>query len=223
MKIKFLLVAALIFSTHAFAQTAKPKETYPFENEIKVYKAKDSVSMPKSGGILFIGSSSIRMWTDLPAKYPKKNIIMRGVGGSTIAQWVQYYMPSIVYPYQPSKIFIYVGDNDLASGASSASVYDNFVKLLGMIQTNVPKAKVYFMSMKMSPSRAKFYGEVTLGNERIRAYIKKQKDVEYLDVNTALFHAKAMPDSTYFRSDMLHLQPGGYDQWQAVLEPYIKK
>jgi len=223
MKFKFLVLIALVFSTSAFAQTA-PKPAYPFEPEIKAFKAKDSVNMPKPGGILFIGSSSIRMWTELPKQFPKLPITMRGVGGSTIAQWVQYYMPSVVYPYKPSKIFIYVGDNDIAAGASAQSVYDNFVTLMGMIKTELPNTKVYFMSMKLSPSRAKYYAEVALADIRIEGYIKAhaQPNLQYIDVNSPLFNTKSLPDSSYFKPDMLHLLPGGYEKWVAAILPYLK-
>jgi hypothetical protein len=101
MKYHFLLFIALLCSVNAFAQD-KPQDTYPFESEIKAYKHQDSIGMPKPGGILFIGSSSIRKWVDLPAHFPNKPIIMRGVGGSKIADWVKYYMPSVVYPSNPS-------------------------------------------------------------------------------------------------------------------------
>jgi lysophospholipase L1-like esterase len=222
MKFKFLLIAALTFGANAFAQeTAKPKLAYPFEDEIKAYKHQDSIAMPKPGGILFIGSSSIRKWTELPKHFPNKPIIMRGVGGSRIVQWVQYYMPSVVYPYNPSKIFIYVGDNDIAGGLGAQSVYDNCVAMLGMIKEHLPNAKVYFMSMKWSPSRAKYYNEVALGDMMIAAYVKTQKNVTFIDVNTTLLNATSKPDSSYFQKDMLHLNDSGNDKWEKVIAPFL--
>ncbi|MBE9667322.1 GDSL-type esterase/lipase family protein [Mucilaginibacter boryungensis] len=222
MKFKFLLIIALVFSANVFAQeTAKPKLAYPFEDEINVFKHQDSIAMPKPGGILFIGSSSIRKWTELPKHFPNKPIIMRGVGGSKIEQWVKYYMPLVVYPYKPSKIFIYVGDNDIAAGSGAQAVYDNFVQMLGMIREHLPNTKVYFMSMKLSPSRARYYNEVALGDMMITAYIKTQKNVEYIDVNTTLLTPKSLPDSVLFQKDMLHLNLTGYEHWEKVIAPYL--
>lgn len=221
MKNKFLLIAALLLSTTLFAQDQKPKLAYPFEDEIKAFKQQDSLAMPKAGGYLFIGSSSIRKWVDLPKHFANKPIVMRGVGGSQISQWVKYYMPSVVYPYKPSKIFIYVGDNDIAAGAGAQSVYDNFVTLLGMIKQNLPNAKVYFLSMKWSPSRAKYYNEVALGDMMIDAYIKTQKNVTYIDMNTTLLTPASKPDSAMFQKDMLHLNLDGYDRWEKVIAVYL--
>jgi hypothetical protein len=83
--------------------------------------------MPAKNGILFIGSSSIRKWTDLEQRFSEKPIIRRGVGGCTIEQLVDYYTPYIMYPYHPRKIFIYAGENDIAEGKSGAFVADEFV------------------------------------------------------------------------------------------------
>lgn len=177
--------------------------------------------MPKPGGILFIGSSSIRKWVDLPKHFSDKPIIMRGVGGSQIWQWVQYFSPSVVYPYQPSKIFIYVGDNDVAAGHSAQEVYDNFLKLMSMFREHIPGAKVYFMSLKLSPSRAKYYNEVALCNKMISDYIKKQSDIVYLDMNPSIANAQALPDSALFLKDMLHLNKDGYDKWEQVIAKYL--
>ncbi len=219
MKYKLLLLTVFFINAAAFAQL--PKEAYPFENEIKAYKYQDSLQMPPAGGMLFIGSSSIRKWTGLPKRFPDKPVIMRGVGGSTVAQWVKYYMPQVVYPYRPAKIFVYVGDNDIAAGSGAQAVCDNFVKMQGMIRHNLPDAAVYYMGMKLSPSRARYYNEVKLGNKLILAYIKTQQNVYYIDVNTTLLTPKALPDSSFFQADMLHLNQSGYERWEKVITPYL--
>lgn len=221
MKYKFLIFIALIIRVGAFAQTATPKEAYPFENEIKAFKAKDSVNMPAPGGILFIGSSSIRMWTDLTKHFPGKPIIMRGVGGSKMSQWEKYFLPSVVYPYKPAKIFMYVGDNDINDGATAQNVYDDFVKVLGKVKAEVPDVEFYLMSLKLSPSRYKHNDEILLADKMINDFIKKQKKTHYLDVNTPLLNTKALPDSVYFKPDMLHLKLNGYEKWEQVIAPYL--
>lgn len=178
--------------------------------------------MPKPNGILFVGSSSIRLWDDLETRFADKPIIKRGVGGSLITQWVKYYSPFLIYPYQPKKIFIYVGENDIAAGASADSVYNQAVTLLGMITEHLPNTEVYFMSMKQSPSRAKTYGETLKADKMIADYVKDKKHLHYIDVNSVLFTPAGEPDSTLFKADLLHLKPVGYDRWEKVLKKYVK-
>jgi len=216
MKYKLLLLT-LLFCARALAQ-----QGFPFDNEIRDFKRQDSLNFPKPGGILFIGSSSIKKWTDLQQRFPGKPIISRGVGGSELSQWVKYYTPYVVFPYKPGKIFIYAGENDIAAGKGANAVYQDLINLYGMIREQLPAAVVYFMSIKQSPIRAKYYNEVNLANRLIAGYLKNKPLTYFIDVNTSLLTKRATPDSSLFNSDYLHLNSKGYDKWQQVLESYIK-
>ncbi|RYU90322.1 hypothetical protein EWM62_12400 [Mucilaginibacter terrigena] len=219
MKLKLLLFFVLATA----GITAKAQTGFPFDNEIRDYKHQDSISMPAKNGILFIGSSSIRKWTDLEKRFSDKPIIRRGVGGCTIEQLVDYFTPYIMYPYHPRKIFIYAGDNDIAAGKTGKFTAREFYKLWAMIRQNLPGAEVYFMAIKLSPSRAKFFPEFKKANALIRDFIKTRKNAHYVDVSSALLNpATHQSDPSLFESDMLHLNSKGYDKWQAVLQPFLK-
>ena len=101
------LKLALLFIVFTFGATAFAQTKFPFDNEIRDFKHQDSLHFPKPNGILFIGSSSIRKWTDLEQRFPNENIVRRGVGGCELSQVVKYYTPYILFPYHPRKIFIY--------------------------------------------------------------------------------------------------------------------
>jgi hypothetical protein len=218
MKIKlFLLFLGIAVSTQLQAQTG-----FPFDNEIRAFKHQDSISFPPQNGILFIGSSSIRKWTDLEQRFPGKPIIKRGVGGCELWQLVDYYTPYILFPYHPRKIFIYAGENDIAAGKSGKFVFQEFQKLYEMIGRKLPDATVYFMSIKPSPSRMKFFNEVAIANELIKNYLNNKPNSTYIDMSTVILKQNSsVPDSSLFEADYLHLNSKGYNKWQQVLEPYI--
>ncbi|MFI5163240.1 MAG: GDSL-type esterase/lipase family protein [Sphingobacteriales bacterium] len=218
MKIKFLLFFLLAgLSIKTFAQSG-----FPFDNEIRDFKHQDSLSFPKPNGILFIGSSSIRKWTDLQQRFPDKNIIRRGVGGCELSNIVNFYTPYILFPYHPNKIFIYAGENDIAYGHAADSVLVNFRKLYRMIRKKLPKAQIYYLSIKPSPSRVKYQADDLRSNEQVKSYIKNKRNCKYLDMNESIYKpGTSQPDSSLFNSDYLHLNSKGYDRWQKVLEPYI--
>ena len=218
MKLKLaLLIIAFTFGAKVFAQTG-----FPFDNEIRDFKHQDSLHFPKSKGILFIGSSSIRKWTDLEQRFPGKPIIRRGVGGCELSQLVKYYTPYILFPYHPRKIFIYAGENDIAAGETADSVFANFKVLWAMIRKSLPRTKIYFMSIKPSPSRIQFHVEFDKANELIKDYLAGKRRSLYIDVNTAIYKPETTkPDSSLFEKDYLHLNSSGYDRWQKILEPYV--
>lgn len=219
MRIKiFLLLLGILFSANVFAQKG-----FPFDNEIRAFKHEDSLSFPKPDGILFIGSSSIRKWTDLEQRFPNEPVIRRGVGGCELWQIVDYFTPYIVFPYHPRKIFIYAGENDIAAGKSAQFVADEFAKLWRMIHEKLPVADIYFMSIKPSPVRARFFSEVDKANALIKSWLKDKPRSKYIDVVTVIYKpGTTVPDSTLFQPDYLHLNSKGYDKWQKVLQPYVK-
>jgi hypothetical protein len=218
MKTKLTLLLLLFtFTTGAFAQ-----QGFPFANEIRAFKHQDSLSFPKPDGILFIGSSSIRKWTDLEQRFANEPIIRRGVGGCELWQVVDYYTSYILFPYHPRKIFIYAGENDIAAGRSSTFVADEFTKLYVMIRAKLPDAEIYFMSIKPSPSRVKYFAEVYKANELIKAYLSNKPKSHYINLVDAIYKpGTTAPDSSLFQSDYLHLNSKGYDKWQKVLQPYV--
>ena len=90
-----------------------------WEKYIVRFEAADKKQMPAPGGILFIGSSSIRMWKTLKHDFAGFSVINRGFGGSQIADSV-YFAGRIVHPYKPRQIVLYAGDNDVAAGKSGS-------------------------------------------------------------------------------------------------------
>jgi len=218
MKIKLALLFLLIISAgKTFAQ-----QDFPFASEIRAFQHKDSLNFPKPDGILFIGSSSIRKWTDLEQRFPNEPIIRRGVGGCELWQIVDYYTPYILFPYHPRKIFIYAGENDIAAGKPATFILDEFTKLYLMIREKLPNTDIYFMSIKPSPSRVRYYSEIYKANDLVKAYLANKPKSHYIDVVDAIYKPGTMaPDSSLFQGDYLHLNSKGYDKWQKALQPYV--
>lgn len=220
MRFKFVLLFFIAFAT---GERAIAQQNFPFANEIREFKHQDSLNFPAKNGILFIGSSSIRLWGDLEQRFPGKPIIKRGVGGCELWQIVDYYTPYILFPYHPRKIFIYAGENDIAAGKNSEFVFQEFQKLWEMIHQQLPKAQIYFMSIKPSPSRAKYFGEMINANKLISVYLATKPKSHFIDVSSVIYKENSStPDSSLFKADYLHLNSKGYDRWQQVLEPYVK-
>ena len=91
-----------------------------------------------------------------------------------------------------------------------------------MIHQKLPDADVFFMSIKESPSRAKYFSEVLKANELIKSYLAKKPHSTFIDMNTVLLQSgSSQPDPALFNADLLHLNSKGYDLWQKVLQPYV--
>lgn len=196
----------------------------PFANEIAAFKKEDSVSFPPKHAILFVGSSSIRKWTDVQDYFPKHTIINRGFGGSTLPDVIRYEN-EIIFPYQPKQIVIYCGDNDVASSdtISGNIVFERFKKLYMDIRAKLPNTSIAFISLKPSPSRWSMKERMMTANKLIKNYLIKKKKAVFINVWKSMLDKDGKPMPEIFQQDMLHMNAKGYAIWKKIIEPYLLK
>src|SRR5215212_771989 len=84
-----------------------------FEAEIAAFESWDHQNAVPRDAILFVGSSTIRLWQTADG-FPDLPVINRGFGGSTIPD-VSRFAERIVFKYKPRTIVFYAGDNDIAA------------------------------------------------------------------------------------------------------------
>ncbi|TDO19723.1 GDSL-type esterase/lipase family protein [Pedobacter duraquae] len=218
--LKIALSVTILLGVHNLSSA---QATRPFWNEIQNFKHKDSLSMPATHGIVFLGSSSIRKWTDAETTFKSYNVINRGFGGSTLAQAADY-VNELVFTYQPRQVVIYSGENDIAVDKISAEeTLSRLQKLVTNIRTGMPNVPIVFMSIKQSPSRVEFTDVVLSANKLIKKYLKSVDHTTYLDVNAKMLDSKGATRPELFESDMLHLKPAGYAIWETALKPLLLK
>lgn len=196
----------------------------PFQSEIQDFRTQDSIHFPPKNGILFLGSSSFRKWTNVQKAFPGYKVINRGFGGSTFPDAIRY-LDQIVYPYQPRQILIYEGDNDLASSGkiTSDSVFNRFKELFFLLRKNLPHTTIDFVSIKPSPSRQNLMPEMETANSLIKSFLKDQKNSAFIDVYHKMLDKNGLPDTSIFGPDQLHMNAKGYAIWQKIIKPYLRK
>ncbi|MBC7827301.1 MAG: G-D-S-L family lipolytic protein [Chitinophagaceae bacterium] len=201
-----------------------PAKAQPFIGEIAAFKKQDSVKMPPKNAILFVGSSSFRMWTNVQEDFPMYSIINRGFGGSSLTDVIRF-ADQVIFPYQPAQVVIYCGENDLASSdtVSAQIVFDRFQQLFSLIRKQMPETPIAFVSIKPSPSREHLLQKVITANELIKTFLKKQTKTAYIDVFSAMIDEQGKPKPELFIDDRLHMNKKGYAIWLQVIEPHLIK
>ncbi|WP_315819460.1 GDSL-type esterase/lipase family protein [Paraflavitalea speifideaquila] len=191
--------------------------------EIKAFKKQDSLQPPPKNAILFVGSSSFRLWHDVQSAFPAFTIINRGFGGSTLPDVLQY-ADDVIFPYNPKEIVIYCGENDVSSSdtITAKTVFTRFEKLFTLIRKKMPKVPVVFVAMKPSPSREKFHQKLLQANLLIKNYLSRQAKTAYVDVYKLMIE-NGKPNETLYVNDRLHMNAKGYAIWQKAILPYLIK
>lgn len=214
-----LVFLLLLLSQHSIAQ-----EQPPFWNDIQKFKKEDSIKMPPARAILFVGSSSFTKWTDVQEYFPKKTIINRGFGGSTLPDVIRY-ADEIIYPYNPKQVVIYCGENDLAVSdtVTSSDVYNRFVTLFDMIRNHLPDANIAFVTLKPSPSRRHLWPKMVEANKMVKEFLATKRNTEFINVYNDMLNADGTAKSEIFLSDSLHMNAKGYAIWKKDFQPYLVK
>lgn len=92
-----------------------------------------------------------------------------------------------------------------------------------MIRKEVPRAHILFISIKPSPSRAKYMPEMVRANELIRKYLRRWPGTGFVDVYNKMLLDDGSPMQDIFLSDKLHMNKNGYLIWQKAINPYLRK
>lgn len=213
-----LFLTRLISPIHvSLAQTLPP-----FENEIRAFEGADSATPPPRQPILFTGSSSIRFWTSLANDFPNKPVLNRGFGGSELSDVIRY-ADRVIVRYQPRQIVLYAGENDIATGKQTGQqTYQRFVTLFQYVRKKLPTVLFTFISIKPSPSRRAYFGEVNEANRLISQFLGKQRNTSFVDIRPVMLQPNGQPVGELFKPDSLHMQPEGYRRWAKVLRPYLR-
>jgi lysophospholipase L1-like esterase len=191
-----------------------------WETDMKRFAAEDAQSPPPRGGVVFTGSSSIRLWETLAQDFPGVPVINRGFGGSELRDSTWYADRTIVR-YAPRQILIYAGDNDLNAGRTPQQLHADFIAFVERVRRDLPKAKIAYISTKPSPSRAQLLPVQREANALVQAEAKRL-GVDYIDIFTPMLDERGQPNETLFVEDRLHMNAAGYDIWQRVITPYVK-
>ncbi len=218
--VTILSVCMLLLLQPAVAQ--KPDIPAIWEKEIQAFEKMDSVNMPAPNGIVFTGSSSVRGWRSLPQELPEYPIAMRGFGGSRIGD-ATYYFDRIVKKYQPKQVFLYSGDNDIASGKNAEMTFAQFKAFAKEMKKKLPKAELVYLSIKPSLARWDMYPAMEAVNKKIKRYACWHSNVKFVDVSSAMLGADGKPKPELFIGDGLHMTPAGYALWKQIVQPYLLK
>lgn len=187
-----------------------------FDEEIR--KFKDSTAIHD---VVFTGSSSVRLWNSLYGDFPEVDLINTGFGGSEMSDLL-FFIDELIIKYEPRKIFIYEGDNDLNSGKTVDQVMQFTTRVLDEIFASSHDAQVYFISAKPSPSRFALKEKYEELNTRFQQLSAQRDQVEFVDVWTPMLNEKDIPIPSIFIEDQLHMNSEGYAIWKEVIAPYLR-
>jgi lysophospholipase L1-like esterase len=191
--------------------------------DIMTFKEADKNSFPPPNEIVFVGSSSIRLWPHIKSYFPGYPIIQRGFGGAVFGD-ISNYRTDIITAYKPKQVVIYCGDNDIAAGKKSSQVLQLFTTLFNQIRKENPHARITAISIKPSIVLWSHCSTIENSNRLIKNYLAGQPNTSFVDVYShMLTWNPKYPRKELYQSDGLHLTLKGYELWAGAVRSDLMK
>lgn len=215
------LALAIVFSVLALLIIGAEPVKSVWESSIAAFEADDQKSPPPADPILFVGSSTIRMW-NLKKFLPELVALNRGFGGSAFSD-LSFFFDRVVLPYNPSIAVVYSGDNDIASGKSPEQVATDYAAFHTKFRAAFPDTPLIFLAIKPSIQRWALYDKMKEANRRIAEQHKADARFTALDLGPLMLGEDGKPRAELFIKDGLHLSDAGYKLWSEELIPLIER
>ncbi len=215
------IVLVCATASPAGAQTPAPAaKADPWAKEMAAFEQADAGKPPAPGGIVFVGSSSIRLW-DLARAFPGLPVINRGFGGSHIVDSVNR-ADLLVIRHKPRTVVFYAGDNDLAAGKTPRNVVEDFQAFVAKVHAQLPDTRIAFIGIKPSTQRWALIAKVREANALVRDFCTGNDRLGFVDVDGPMLGWDEKPRPELLAADGLHLTPKGYELWTTLVRPFVE-
>ena len=217
------LVAFLVVAPEPLSLCAESRHDFAkWEKDISAYEQLDRTSPTPKGGLLFIGSSTIRLWKTLAQDFPKHQVINRGFGGSEIVD-ATHFADRIIFPYRPKAIFLRAGGNDLWAGKSPEQVFADFKDFVREIHAKLPDTEIVFISLSPSIARLQQAAKEKAVNESVRDFTQRTARLKFIDTYDMVLGSDGKPRPELFVEDKLHFSAAGYKLLAERVRAYLPK
>jgi len=189
------------------------------------FAADDAANPAPPHAAVFVGSSSIRLWSTLAADMAPAPVVQRGFGGSRLFD-ACYWAEQLLAPHaSPCCVVVFSGTNDIAgeSPKSAARVVELFALFAQRVHALHPGVPICCLAITPTESRAQHRRIVDEANALLRAKCAASPLLEFIDPVPALLDAEGAPDPRFFLEDRLHLNDDGYRVWTDHVRPLVQR
>ena len=202
------------------AAATQPHDYARWEKEIAGIEEREKTNPPPKGGLVFIGSSTIRNWKTLEQDFPDQNAINHGFGGSQIVDST-HFADRLILPFEPKQVLLRAGGNDIHAGKSAEQVFREYQEFVSSVHAKLPDAQIVFISLSPAPARWSERDENKKLNAMVEAYTKTLPYLKYVDTYDMTLRPDGQAREELFVADKLHFNPEGYKLLTERVRPAL--
>lgn len=223
-KFILLLISVIAISCSPLKKYENLPEVLAWEKDIQAFEQLDKSETYSPDAIMFAGSSSIRLWTNLAKDMAPYTVIQRGFGGSKLSD-LAVYADRIFNPHPCSAIVIFIANDITGSGNDKKpeEVVRLYKSVLKTIRKNHPVTPVFFIAVTPCESRWKVWPQIKEVNRLVKEMSDPSDNTYFIETEKAFLNESGLPIVKYFRTDKLHLTLEGYAVWREIIRNELKK
>ncbi len=222
MIIKFLLFVSFICQLQANDLLAPYREkAAEWEDDVSQLVAKNDQQLAGPDDLLFVGSSSIRLWDSIEEDMSGHQVVRRGYGGARYSD-LAIYLERILDGHKP-KALIYFVANDI-SGDETRDISPEEVGRLTLFvaetsRRKFPNTPIYFIQITPTPKRWHVWNKIAEANRCIQETTRSVDNCRFIFTQSYFLDPHTHePIAELFREDRLHLNDKGYDLWAEAIK-----
>lgn len=208
------------YRLHTEIDKARSEDPLVWEEDVADLEAKTAGRYPAGEAVVFVGSSSIRLWDSLEEDMAPVPALRHGFGGAKLND-VVHYAPRLVTAYRPRAVVVFAGTNDIQPGAVKPPevLLERYRAFVDTVRAAEPGLPVYFIAITPSIMRWKVWDAAQETNRLIAEWSATQPALYVIDTGDALLGPDGKPDRDNYIFDGLHLSDRGYALWTRLIRP----
>ena len=219
---RIILVLLLIISC---SPLKKYEETASkWEKDIAKLERLDKSQEYSDDSILFIGSSSIRLWSSIKDDLDPYETIRRAYGGARYTDLI-HFTKRLVSSHDIKAVGVFVA-NDITGGMNDL-MPPEVLKLAKFVVKQIRRSHldtpIFFIETTPTPKRWKAWPEISNANDLIMRYCNEKKGLFYISTRDYFIDKNGLPKEDLFIKDKLHLNRNGYSVWGGIIKNNLNR
>lgn len=218
------LLTGLVSGASTPAADEAAKRWAQYEPSFRAFAELDATRPFPAGGILFVGSSIFRQWTQVAEQLTPLPVLNRAFGGSRTGDQLARF-DQLVPRYAPRIVVYYCGSNDLKAKDADAPdvIFARFREFSERVRARSPETRLVYVTATRSPDRVNRWEQVDHFNALARAYCAATPHRHFVDLNPLLVDERGHPRLELYKDDKLHFHPPAYERFAAHLQPLLTR
>ncbi len=199
-------------------------EAEKWSDEVAALERLNAEAPIDPSSVLFVGSSSIRLWESIKEDMLPIPAIRRGFGGAKLSD-LAVHLCKIVPTAPVRSVVVFVandirGETDDKSPDEIVQIFSNVVEQLRELQ---PQARIYLLAITPTRARWSVWPQIQLANRELQSFCEKIDGVEFIPTEDIFLNTDSQPREEYFQADRLHLNREGYRVWSRRIRESLEK